>query len=145
MNINLPNEAVITESNNGGFKLTTHRVRLAYGDSFTSIMLENVSMARVEHISKPILLILGVVGILLAIASLDSRNGEMIAMLIGMVGIGFIVAYIVGRKQSFVIEAKGGGTLTFSMSGIKRERAMEFIDQMEQAIDARNRSLTGRL
>lgn len=129
----LPNEKILMQSDKNILTLTTHRVRKetkARGQSaIVSITVDAVASCEVVSTSFPILLGLGVLGILggAAIFSSDAGSG-----LVGiLVGLALLAAYFVARTSVLKITS-AGDAIVLPTKGMKPEQLAEFIDAVER-------------
>lgn len=133
-----PNEKIIQQSGNGLVTLTTHRVRLSASSmgsaDVLSIMLHRVSSISVRYSSKPFLLVLFVIGLIATgyFFSEDQEEMGMISLSLAAVG---IAAYLFLRKHFVAIASCGGAPLMFHTSGMSKERILDFINEVEKAIE----------
>ena len=137
----LNNEQVITQSNWNAITLTN--LRLRYSDSqwgkahIVSLLLEKISSIEINYRSKTIFVILAIAGGLIAEAN---GKGEFIGIGIGA-GAVLIILYLFSRKHYLTISSDGGGKIHFHTKGIKREKVLDFINQLENAIKQRREEL----
>ena len=129
----LPNEKILMQSDKNILTLTTHRVRKetkARGQStVVSITVDAVASCEVVSTSFPILIGLGVLGIVggVAIFSRDAGSG-----LVGiLVGLALLAAYFVTRTSVLKV-ASAGDAIVLPTKGMKPELLAEFIDAVER-------------
>lgn len=132
-------EQVITESGNGHITLTTHRIRY-YAKSMqrahlVSIMLSNVSSISLRYRSKPFYLALAIIGFAIA-AWLLYEEGDDSFIIPTAVGLFLLVLYFLSRKAALAIASKGGATIYFHTTNMKRADQLRFINQIEKGIES---------
>lgn len=132
-------EQVITESGNGLITLTTHRIRY-YAKSMqrshlVSIMLSNVSSISLRYRSKPFYLALAIIGFAIA-AWLLYEEGDDSFIIPAAVGLFLLVLYFLSRKAALAIASKGGATIYFHTTNMKRADQLRFINQIEKGIES---------
>lgn len=126
----LPGEEVYLESAKVALQLTNFRVchRYTYfpDQQFDSITLDAVASTGLRTLSRPILLVIAAILILLAIGF--SNNGSTGLVLIAAV---LVAIYFATRRRSIVVESAGG----FLMSIPARDLSMDECYFMIQAVD----------
>jgi len=134
--LDLPNETRLLSSDDDRLVLTTHRVRFeAKSAAFrrvTSILLEEVSACEIASTSKPWLLALALVFLLVGCLSGETRYND--AGTLSFVFAFFCgLAYLATRRRQVISVHSSGGSINAPTRGMGLERAMDFIDQVELA------------
>ena len=141
----LPSEQVLLKSPGGSLILTTHRVRYetqAMGSGeIISILLEELASCAMVRASQPVLLILA------AIAFVLGAVGNLLGGGLGSLTIGVIVAFLFvifyfGSRRQVLSLASAGATIQVSVVGWEMEMVKDFIEQAEEAKNARYFSRT---
>jgi len=138
-------EQIITESGNGLITLTTHRLRY-YAKSMQrahleSIMLGNISSISLRYRSKPFYLALAIIGFAAA-AWLMYNEGDDSFAIPAAASLFLLVLYFLSRKAALAIASKGGATIYFHTTNMKRADQLQFINQIEQGIESHRLSTT---
>ncbi len=133
------NETIVMEA--GGEKasiiLTSHRIRQE-GKSWShlqikSISLEHISSCEYQKTSKPILLILGILGIIfggIEISSSHYSNGN--AILFIALGIILVIAYFLSFSKGIIV-ASNSMKIRINTTGMKEENIQTFITKLEMS------------
>ena len=129
-------ENAITESDNKGIILTSHRIRYQssnFGKAhIVSIMLEKISSIEIHYKSSLLTLIIGIILTLSGIVMGASNQGE--AMILGLgIGLFFVLLYFITRRHVITIASDGGSKINFETKGMKRETILDFINKIETA------------
>jgi hypothetical protein len=138
-------EQGLLESDKKTLVLTTHRVRFnanTGGNSeIISIMLDAVSSCRLASTSIPIafwfgaaLIFFGVI-LIITLGMSQAANNQM-AFPVFLLGIVFIVIYVVTRKQVLEI-ASASASIRVDARKMSRDEASRFIDAIEKARSGR--------
>lgn len=127
----LSNEKTIQESANGQLVLTTHRVRFdgknTTGETkIVGIMLDEVSSCELTVKSRPVLLLLAIIFIIVAF----TVDGSFLAGLIGAVCLG--AAFWLTRKQTMSISS-AAASIDVEVKGMSVAKIRELIDSVEKA------------
>jgi hypothetical protein len=132
------NERVITEAENRKVVLTNKRIwkeDVSGGKSFyQSMMLRHISSIQCTIEDYVTLLIIGVllIGLAFLIPEVKDNDVERTGMIV--CGVVFIVFYFVTRSKTIVI-ASSSMKIKLSAGKIKKDMVLQFIDQVEKAID----------
>ena len=133
--LDLPNERKLLSSDDDRLVLTTHRVRFqAKSFAFsrvTSLMLEEVSACEIATTSKPWLLVLALLFLLIGLYPATERNETPWTMGF-VVAVFFGLAYLGTRRQVISVRSSGG-SINVPTQGMGLEKAKDFIDQVELA------------
>ncbi|MFA6245612.1 MAG: hypothetical protein WC615_01645 [Mucilaginibacter sp.] len=134
----LPEESVLSFTENGMVTLTTHRVRYnnkIWGQSnFISIMLEKISSVQVLSISYPLLWILGALTGAGGLALATTRNGGAPEVVISLfIAFFLIVGYFISRRQVCTITSDGGAKIIFRTENMPTAALIDFVHQIEAA------------
>ncbi len=138
MRILFENESVITEAENKKVVLTNKRIwkeDVSGGKAFyQSMMLRHISSIQCTIEDYVTLLIIGVllIGLAFLIPEVKDNDVERTGMIV--CGAVFIVFYFVTRSKTIVI-ASSSMKIKLSAGKIKKDRVLQFIDQVEKAID----------
>src|SRR5690242_18921626 len=132
----LAQEKLLLESDNQTLKLTAHRVSYeanAGGETqIKSIMREELASCAVTRSSKPILLVLAVICVLVG-GLFSAQNNQPQAMIGGAVlGMIFVAVYV-GTKQQFLALASAGTTIRVNARGMKIETIRGFVEAIDVA------------
>lgn len=118
-----------------GSLLTLTNYRLIYdshgGDNskYVAMTLESIATFGLVTRSKPILLILGAISIIAALAQSDpSSRGGLI-----LLGVIFGVAYLATRSAVITVSSNGGQDIVVPAKGMKREKILDFLDNVAKA------------
>lgn len=145
-NVLFEGESILIEGNNQRLWLTTHRLRYLSGerasDGVISIFLDNISSIQVTRHANRLWLILGFIA-LLAGGVMMSGHAEEPGMLIGIVGIVFIIRFFIAQKHVIKVASKGGDPALIVTSGMKAEMVNSFIDSVEKAMNERMKARVG--
>lgn len=138
-----PDEQIITQSSEGAVTLTTHRICYEYrewGRSYNqNIMLEHITSCENYSSNRYTLLILA--GLLLAVA-IFSNETEIKAP---AVAISLLCAFAYWQTRSnFVIIASPSTKMRIKVTGMRREKVLDFINKIEQTKHKRIVSLSNR-
>jgi hypothetical protein len=133
--LDLPNETRLLSSDDDRLLLTTHRVRFeAKSAAFrrvTSILLEEVSVCEIASRSKPWLLALALLLVLMSLLAQPTPYNDARPL-----GFAFAVicalAYLATRGQVISVRSSGGA-INVPTRGMGLEKAKDFIDQVELA------------
>lgn len=140
----LNGEQVITQLD--GNVITLTNLRLRYSDSkwgkahIVSIPLEKISSIEVHYRSKTIFVILAILAITSGLIIGANGDKEFIGIGIGT-GVVLIILYLFSRKHYLTISSDGGGKIHFHTRGMKQEKILDFINQLESAIRQRREEL----
>jgi hypothetical protein len=134
----LPEESVLSFTENGMVTLTTHRVRYnnkIWGQSnFISIMLEKISSVQVLSISYPLLWILGALTVVAGLALATTRNGGTPEVIISLfIAFFLIVGYFISRRHICTITSDGGSRIIFRTENMPTAALINFVHQIEAA------------
>jgi len=140
------NEKIISSTDDNIVILTTHRVRCTNSyqwgqQSTTSIMLEKVSSIQATYISYPLLLVIAGISLVIAIGMGSQRSSQ------GQLSIPIIIAVVLGiiyyftRKHVCVIASDGGAKIVFETEGVRKDRLLEFMDNVEKIKSSRIKAL----
>lgn len=134
----LPEESVLSFTENGMVTLTTHRVRYnnkIWGQSnFISIMLEKISSVQVLSISYPLLWILGALTGMAGLALATTRNGGTPEVIISLfIAFFLIVGYFISRRHICTITSDGGSRIIFRTENMPTAALIDFVHQIEAA------------
>jgi len=133
----LDSEKVITTSSDKQITLTNHRLRKVVGSSgngtFTSILLRNVSSIYMVSTRKNIYFILGILA-LGGASLLAFQNEEEIAIGSGILGVLFIIFFILSKSHSISVASSGGARINLTTKGMKDSSILDFINKIEAAI-----------
>jgi hypothetical protein len=143
----LPGEETLKSWMDGALVLTNYKVFTSYenkveGKVKGSIMLDQVSMVKVASKSKPYLIVLGIISILVGIFRIISyetsgnthRNPPPYGEYFGLFFIGAILVglYFLTRKN-FLSVCSAGGNIEFQVQGNAEQMSNEFISSVEEA------------
>ena len=132
--LDLPNETRLLSSDDDRLLLTTHRVRFeAKSAAFrrvTSILLEEVSACEIASTSKPWLLALALLFVLVGLSETGRNNDDRTVAFVFAVVCG--LAYLATRRQVISVRSSGG-SINVPTRGMGLEKAKDFIDQVELA------------
>jgi hypothetical protein len=140
----LNSEQVITKSD--GNVITLTNLRLRYSDSqwgkahIVSLLLEKISSIEIHYRSNTIFAILAILAIAGGLIAGANGDEEFIGIGIGA-GVVLIILYLFSRKHYLTISSDGGGKIHFHTKGMKREKVLDFINQLESAIRQRREEL----
>lgn len=132
-------EEVIASSGDDTIILTNYRIRLHKYFEVKSIMLEHIAGIEITYTSYPWLSIIGglvLLGSLIG-GALSEEPGLFGVAILGIVLIGI---YYLLRKHSIVISSDGKSSISFITKGMPREKVLDFVNQVEQAIVDRKKS-----
>jgi SNF family Na+-dependent transporter len=138
------NEHVIIKTQYDVITLTNLRLRYMENQyekaKIVSILLEKISSIEVHYKSKITFLF---VAVLIVIAGLGAGIGEEFELLLAGLVIGAIllILYFISRRHFITISSEGGANIHFHTKGMKREKVIEFIDELENAIRNRREEL----
>ncbi len=146
----LPTEQLLLKSPGGSLILTTHRVRYETqgvgNGELISILLEELASCAMIRASSPILLVIAAIAFVLGLVGSMVGNGfgnNSGAVIIGtIVAILFVLFYFATRRQVLSL-ASAGATIQVNVVGMKMEMVKEFIEQAEEAKNARYLSRSG--
>src|SRR5262245_17062517 len=122
-----------------GIVLTSHRVRSMSQNSesknVTSIMLDELASCGVDRRSKPVFLVLAVACFLFGIygSSVDNRPVAGFGFLLAAA---FLVVYLATLQQVLSL-ASAGDSIRIRIQYLNANDAMEFVDAVEEAKNAR--------
>lgn len=132
----LPGERIIVTSEAKELTLTTHRLRWdsrRWGEAqVTAIMLDELCSCEVTSVSQPILLILAA---LAAIGGFVIQNIAAIAIGITLAVV-LLVVYLTCRRQAVALRS-AGAAITTKTEGMSLQDAIDLIDEVEAAKNAR--------
>ena len=140
----LDNEQVITQSD--GNVITLTNLRLRYSDSqwgkahIISLLLEKISSIEIHYRSKTIFVILAILAIASGLIAGANGDEEFVGIGIGA-GVVLIILYLISRKHYLTVSSDGGGKIHFHTKGMKREKVLDFINELESAIIRRREEL----
>lgn len=134
----MPDESILTYSDNGLVTLTTHRIRYAnkiWGQSnHISMMLENVSAIQVVYLSYPFLWIIGVViGLIGLLITTTEKGGGPEMFITGFLAFFLIVGYFISRRHIFSITADGGTKIIFRTENVATAAMIDLMNKIETA------------
>lgn len=143
-NFLLKEEQVISRFGGNVITLTNFRLRYSYTQlgktHIVSLLLEKISSIELRYLNHTIFIILAICSIV----------GELVAWAIGiieffgfgvLVGVFFIAAYFFARSYYLIISSDGGVKISFHTVGMKRDKVLDFINQLESAIKRRREEL----
>lgn len=140
----LDNEQIITQSDGNPVSLTN--LRLRYNDTqwgkahIISFLLEKVSSVEIHYRSKTFLLIIAILAIAGGLIAGANGDEEFIGIGLGA-GLLFIILYFVSRRLYLTISSDSGDKIHFHIKGMKRDKVLNFINQLESAIRQRREEL----
>jgi len=140
----LDGEQVIMQLN--GDVITLTNLRLRYTNSqwgkthIVSLLLEKISSIEIHYRSKIIFVILAIFAIAGGLIAGANGDEEFIGVGIGA-GVVLIILYLISRKHFLTISSVGGGKIHLHTKGMKREKILDFINQLESAIRQRREEL----
>ena len=138
------NERIITQSDRDLITLTNLRIRYSddvWGKSHViSLLLEKVSSVEIHYRSKPILLVLGILSVIVGVF-LESNGAEGSIAVFGVIGFVFILLHIFSRKHFMTISSEGGSKINFHIKRMKHSKVLTFVNQLEGAIINRREEL----
>jgi hypothetical protein len=141
----MPGERVLLESDNGQLILTSHRVSFEASAAgmaeFTSIMLEELASCQITYTSKPILLVLAVLSVLVGAYFNTSRDST--PLVVGVIAGALLVAAYFATRTQVISLASAGATIRAGTKGMSMETAKQFIDKAELAKNERYLMLRG--
>ena len=143
----LPDEKILIEAFNKTVILSTHRIRqkrtVSGKESFTSIMLENITSCELTKKSKPMYLLVFVVFLFLALISglISNKVGPEITLLSGVVAGIFLILFFSSLKRALYVSSPTAEVI-LNISGMKDEKVISFIDKLENAKNARYLKIT---
>lgn len=111
-----------------------------------SILLEELASCAMVRASQPVLLILAAIAFVLGIfgslmgGSYGNNSG---AFIIGVIVAVLFVLFYFGSRRQVLSLASAGATIQVSVVGMKMEMVKDFIEQAEEAKNARYFSRTG--
>jgi hypothetical protein len=136
----LANEEVISVSN--GITLTNKRLRNTYDNkedsAITSMLLENIQSISMKHKSKPLLLL---IGILLIVLSLILAKGVLDILISGVLIGGILIVNYFITKKHFLTIASSADAINIIIKGQSSTKLLEYIDQIEETICKRKEEL----
>ena len=143
----LPGEQTLVQA--GSLTVTTHRVRqeqISWGAARTiGIMLEDVSSCALLYRSYYGWLILAVIAVLGGLGGSSLIRYNSISAAIGLVAaLVFAGLFFLTRRQALLISSAGGLPIVYVLSGADRTQALQIIDTIEAAKDARATSFNGQ-
>ena len=131
-------ERYIVGSDNDGFAVTSHRIKLGWRKSglahFQSVMLEEIASCSVRSKSNPILLVLAVIAVVIGtVSAVSGRPPEGGPLVVGLIiGAVFVFAYFATKKK-VVAFASAGETIFADASRMIFEEAKQLINLVENA------------
>lgn len=133
----LEKEKIITTSANEGITLTSHRLRKVVGSSangmLTSILLRNISSIFMISRRKNIYLFLAILCLGGAFFLMIENEAEL-AIGSGIIGIVFIILFVLSKTHFITIASTGGSKINLLTKGMKHATILDFIDKIETAI-----------
>lgn len=127
-------EEVVVTSGNGVLTVTNYRVKYdasKKGNSkFVSISLESISSCGLVTRSRPVLLVLAAITLILALAQLGSAAGSGLLLVIGL---GFLVAFFVTRSSVITVSSNGGEDIVVPAKGMSRDATLFFLEAVMDA------------
>ncbi|MBX9785577.1 MAG: hypothetical protein K2X48_20025 [Chitinophagaceae bacterium] len=141
-----PDEQIVPQSSEGAVTLTTHRICYEYkewGRSYNqNIMLEHITSCENYYHTQVWLLIVG--GLCLVGGLIAGANSNTEAL-----SIGTLVALICGllfwiTRRNFVIIASPSTKMQIKVTGMQRERILNFINKVEQTKHQRILTINNR-
>ncbi len=139
-------EQVVTQSNEGRVILTTHRICLEnkeWGNSYNqNIMLEHVTSCENRYKSQVWLLILAGLCVVWGLLNASHRGGSEFGMTV-LVGLVLAGVYWITRKNSVIISSPST-KMYINVTGMGRDRVLDFINKVEQTKHKRIASLNNR-
>ncbi len=133
----LETEKIIITSSNKEITLTSHRLRKVVGSSgngmLTSILLRNISSIFMISRRKNIYLFLAILGLGGAFFLMIENEAEW-AIGSGVIGIVFIVLFVLSKTHFITIASAGGSKINLLTKGMKHATILDFIDKIEAAI-----------
>lgn len=131
----LPNEKKITDLSS--ITLTTHRVSIGYNtENFISIFLEKISSLEAKYHHNPVLLLLSGMFGFLTFALFVSNNKDGFVLPAIIITVLPIILYFTTRQYKILIRS-AGASIEMGASNIKKETLFAFIDELEEAKNAR--------
>lgn len=140
----LDSEQIITQSD--GNLVTLTNLRLRYTNSqrgkahIISFLLEKVSSVEIHYRSKTFLIIIAIITIAGGLIAGVNGDEEFISIGIGA-GILFIILYFIYRRHYLTISSDSGNKINFHIKGMKRDKVLIFVNQLESAIKQRREEL----
>lgn len=141
-----PEEEIVTQSSEGSVTLTTHRLCYEYRDwgraYNQNIMLEHITSCENYYSSQIWLLVLAVISFLISIGAGLSQQGPAF-------GTAVLAAAILGflywiSRSNYVVIASPSTKMRINMARMKREKVLQFINNVEQTKNKRLISLNNR-
>jgi len=126
-------EQVLITSDNGVLALTNYRVKFdAKGNGiskFVSISLESVSSCGLVMRSRPVLLVLAAIAVIVAFLQPESAARYGLILL----GVGFVAAYFLTRSAVIMVSSNGGEEIAAPAKGMGRENILTFLEAVMDA------------
>jgi len=127
----LENEVILDSL--ASVQLTNYRITKEYGKSYKlSIFLEKISSIEAAYKSKPYLILIGILLIIIGLY-LANDNIQEFGIFSVIVGIVLIIAYFRTRKNILRVSPDGGTNLDLAVKGVSNERVEEFITNIQRA------------
>jgi len=140
----LNNEVIITQSGKGVITLTNLRLRYSNSSNgktrIISILLEKVSSIDVHSKSNRIYLYFAFAAIAVGFYFGAEGNSNVTLASLGL-GVLLTLLYLFSRQHFLRISSEGGAKIQFHTKGLKTEKVLQFMNQLEQAIRERRESL----
>lgn len=131
----LENEVVSVMSDDDSIILTNQRIlkntRRTGKAYFISMHLQNISTIEIHSKSTPLLLLLGILGLIAGI--LTGNHEEGLAIVIIGFALALIVLYFFTKYHVVIIASNGGRKLQFKAKRMKREAVLDFVRKIDQA------------
>ena len=128
------NETLITEDTSETIVLTSHRVRYkdtAAGFRIVTLTLDAITSIEVRYKSYPVLLAMGIAAVIAGGYFLNEPDNT-ISVILFLASIGLIALFFFSRTHVVNI-ASPSASIQFQTKGLKKEKVIHFIDQIEKA------------
>jgi len=139
-----PDEQIVSESSDGSVTLTTHRICYEYKDFGRSynqnIMLEHITSCENYANSQIFFLVLGGIAVVAGLIGAANDNPDILAPVL-LAALIFGILYRL-TKRSYIIIASPSTKMQIKVTGMKREKVLDFINTVEQTKHKRLISLS---
>lgn len=125
-------ESIVSTSDNDNLILTTHRIRYQREDTLTSIMLDQITGISIQYKSKPGLLAASIVLGLAGLVLVNEVAYQVMGIVVLIIAAICLFAYLSSRKHIIDISTSGK-KIQFHTSGIKKEKVLYFMHQIERS------------
>jgi hypothetical protein len=133
----LPDEQLLVASNQDRIILTSQRIHLTdkeWGRSYKiTFFLENISSIENVYKSNPGLLLIGALGLVVGIATINREYQSGLAFGGFTVAVVFLLVWLNSRRHVVTISSKGGGKLNFLVERMGEAEVQDFIDKVQAA------------